>query len=468
MKLWGGRFSEQTNDMAGQFNSSISFDKRLYKQDITGSIAHAEMLGRQGIIPKSDAETIMKGLGNILTDIESGALTIDETTEDIHSFIESELISRIGDAGRRLHTGRSRNDQVALDMRMYIKNEIDVTCELIIKLLDALLKVAKQHINSIMPGFTHMQKAQPITLGHHILAYFQMCKRDYDRLCDCRERTDEMPLGSGALASTTYPIDRDFVREKLGFSDITANSLDAVSDRDFCVEFVSCLSIIMMHLSRFCEELILWSTDSFGFIEISDAYATGSSIMPQKKNPDIAELIRGKTGRVYGNLMGILTVMKSLPLAYNKDMQEDKESVFDASDTVKACLSVFCGMFQNITFNTDNMRKSALGGYTNATDAADWLVKKGATFREAHEIIGKLVLYAIEKNARLDELIIDDFKSVSDIFDETIYEAISVEECVNARNIAGGPAENAILQAIEKAEIFLRNINKKRMNENVR
>ena len=458
MKLWGGRFSGQIDEQAKQFNSSIEFDQRLYRQDITGSIAHANMLGRQGIITESDAAVIIKGLSDILSDIESGALSIDITAEDIHSFVESELVSRIGDAGRRLHTGRSRNDQVALDMRMYVKEEIDTISVLIKNVLEVLLTMAKQHIKTIMPGFTHMQKAQPVTLGHYLLAYFQMFQRDMERLGDCRKRTDIMPLGSGALAATTYPIDRDFIKESLGFSSITANSLDAVSDRDFCVELISCLSIVMIHLSRFCEELILWSTDVFAFVEISDAYATGSSIMPQKKNPDIAELIRGKTGRVYGNLMGLLTIMKGLPLAYNKDMQEDKEAVFDAVDTVSSCLTVFAGMLKNLKFNKNNMYKSALSSYTNATDAADWMVKKGIPFRDAHEIIGKIVLYAIEKGLSLNELTLEEYKSISDVFDETIYEKISVESCVNSRNIEGGPAESAVIEAIEKAERFLKNM----------
>jgi argininosuccinate lyase len=458
MKLWGGRFSGKTNEQADLFHSSISFDQRLYIQDITGSIAHAQMLGKQGIIPKQDAESIQNALKQILSDIESGTLTINPSAEDIHSFVETELVSRIGDAGRRLHTGRSRNDQVALDMRMYVKEETDAIGALLIELLEALLTSAKQHTKVIMPGFTHMQKAQPITLAHHHLAYFQMFKRDYQRLKNCRERTDEMPLGSGALAATTYPLDREFVKEKLGFSKITENSLDAVSDRDFCVEFVSCLSIVMMHLSRFCEELVLWSTDAFKFVEMSDAYATGSSIMPQKKNPDMAELIRGKTGRVYGSLMGLLTMMKGLPLAYNTDLQEDKEAVFDAIDTVKACLPVFTDMFKSLIFNADNMYKSSLGGYTNATDAADWLVKKGVTFREAHEITGRLVLYAAEKKLPLEELSLDELRSVSNVFDETVYKAISVETCVNARNITGGPAEKAVLEAIEKSEDFLRSL----------
>ena len=455
MKLWGGRFTGSADEQASQFNSSIDFDKKLYKQDIVGSIVHAEMLGRQEIITKKDSEAIVDALTEMLADIESGALLIDEKAEDIHSFIESELVSRIGDAGRRLHTGRSRNDQVALDMKMYVKAEIDEVNSRLIGLLEILLSLSKQHESTIMPGFTHMQKAQPITLAHHMMAYFHMFRRDWQRLGGCYERTDSMPLGSGALAATTYPIDRNYVRETLEFSSITENSLDAVADRDFCIEFVSCLSIVMMHLSRLCEEMILWSTDALGFVEISDSYATGSSIMPQKKNPDMAELIRGKTGRVYGSLMGLLTIMKGLPLAYNKDMQEDKEAVFDAADTVKACLTIFSGMLDSVIFNKDAMYESALGGYTNATDAADWLVKKGVTFRDAHEIIGKLVLCAIEKKAKLVDLPIEDYKAISDVFDETIYEAISVEACVAARNIPGGPAEAAIKEAIENAERFL-------------
>ena len=458
MKLWGGRFLDCLDRHADSFHSSVAFDSRLYKQDITGSIAHAKMLGRQGIIPELDALAIVKALGEILADIESGVLVIDAEAEDIHSFIESVLISRIGDSGKRLHTGRSRNDQVALDMRMYVMEEIDAICTLIRKLLQALFTTAEKHIDAIMPGFTHMQKAQPITLGHHLMAYFQMFRRDFERLRGCRERTDYMPLGSGALASTTYPLDRDFIKDELNFAAITENSLDAVSDRDFCIEFVSCLSIIMMHLSRFCEELVLWYADAFDFVEISDAYATGSSIMPQKKNPDMAELIRGKTGRVYGSLIGLLTMMKGLPLAYNSDMQEDKEAVFDALDTVKSCLGVFTGMFESLEFNTDSMYKSALGGYTNATDAADWLVKKGVPFREAHEIIGRLVIFAIEVNKPLDGLTIDELKSVSDIFDETLFGVISAEACVEARNLPGGPGRSAVLAAMDNAGRFLREL----------
>jgi argininosuccinate lyase len=342
---------------------------------------------------------------------------------------------------------------------MYVKEEIDQTRSLLTELLGVLMETAKQNVKTIMPGFTHMQKAQPVTLAHHLLAYAQMFIRDCRRLSDCRKRTDEMPIGSGALASTTYPVDREFLRTRLGFAKITENSIDAVSDRDFCIEFVSCLSLIMTHLSRFCEELVLWSTDAFGFAEMSDAFATGSSIMPQKKNPAIAELIRGKTGRVCGHLTGILTVMKGLPLAYNTDMQEDKEAVFDAVDTVKACLTVFMNMFRSVTFKTENMYESARGGYTNATDAADWLVKRGVPFRDAHEISGKLVVYAIEKGLTLNELTLDEYKHFSSIFDETVYDAISIENCVNARDIPGGPAESAVLKAIESAEIFLRELN---------
>ena len=455
MSLWGGRFLTPADEAAAHFHSSISFDKRLYAYDIRGSIAHAKMLGKQGIIPQPDVDAIIIALEKILNDIEDGSLAISTDAEDIHSFVESELISRIGDAGRKLHTGRSRNDQVALDMRMYVMDEIDAHMEMTIVLMALLHKKAKQHKATIIPGFTHLQKAQPVTLGHHLLAYFQMFKRDYERLADCRKRTDSMPLGSGALAGTSYPLDREYVKDQLGFSALTENSLDAVSDRDFCIEFLSALSMLMMHLSRFSEELILWSTDSFAFIEISDAFSTGSSIMPQKKNPDMAELIRGKTGRVYGNLMAVLTMMKALPLTYNKDMQEDKEAVFDASDTVQACLAIFTDMFIEIKFNTDAMYKSASGGYMNATDAADWLVKKGLPFRDAHEIIGKLVLLAIDKGLSLDELSLDDYKSVSDAFDETIFEAISIENCVKARDLPGGPGESAISEALENAERWL-------------
>lgn len=456
MKLWGGRFAAKADDAAHSFNSSILFDSRLWRHDITGSVAHAEMLGRQGIIPPEDAEKIVAGLEKIFAEIEGGELEIDAGAEDIHSFIEAELVSRIGDAGRRLHAARSRNDQVALDMRMYVKEEIDGVRRLIFDLLEVLLAASKKHTRTIMPGFTHLQKAQPITLAHHLLAYFQMLRRDAERLADCRARADIMPLGSGALATSTYPIDREFVREKLEFATISQNSLDAVSDRDFCVEFLSALSILMMHLSRFCEEIILWSTEEFNFITVSDAYSTGSSIMPQKKNPDIAELVRGKTGRVFGSLTTLFTVMKGLPLAYNKDMQEDKEAVFDAADTAKACLSVFCAMLREVEFNGAAMRKSAGGGFTNATDAADWLVKKGLPFREAHEIVGRLVLYAIENDLRLEEISLRELREISDVFDKSLFDAISLEACVNGRDAPGGPAESAVVAAIESAEEFLK------------
>lgn len=456
MKLWGGRFEGETDEQADAFHSSIRFDIRLIICDILGSIAHAQMLGRQKIITKKDAAAIEKTLHQILDEVADGKLSIDPKAEDVHSFVETELVRRIGEAGKRLHTGRSRNDQVALDMRMYVRYESDIISELLEVLQQLLVDLAKEHTKTIMPGFTHMQKAQPVTLAHHFLAYYEMFMRDGDRLYDCQLRTNIMPLGSGALASTVYPIDREYVSDKLGFNEITANSLDAVSDRDYCIELLSALSIIMMHLSRFCEELILWSTEAFGFIEISDAFTTGSSIMPQKKNPDMAELIRGKTGRVYGSLITLLTVMKGLPLSYNTDMQEDKEAVFDAIDTVKVCLSVFIKMLKNTTFHKDAMYKSAQGGYTNATDVADWLVtKKKVAFRDAHEIVGKIVRLAIKKgNKPLTELSLKDFQSISEHFDETIFDAITIEASVNARNVPGGPAEATVLQAIEDAEMY--------------
>ncbi|MCL2050537.1 MAG: argininosuccinate lyase [Lachnospiraceae bacterium] len=456
MKLWGGRFSGQTDSFANFFQSSIMFDQRLFKHDISGSLAHAKMLGKQGIISSADAHLITQGLTGILAELEAGSLKIDLSFEDIHSFVEAELVKRIGEAGKRLHTGRSRNDQVALDMRMYVKEETKALKKQLLLLLETLSETAKLHLKTVMPGFTHLQKAQPITLAHHLMAYFQMFKRDYERLCDLILRTDEMPLGAGALAGTSYPLDRDLVKDLLGFKELTKNSLDSVSDRDFCMEFVFSLSLIMTHLSRFCEEIIIWATDSFGFIEISDAYSTGSSIMPQKKNPDIAELIRGKTGRVYGNLISLLTVMKALPLAYNKDMQEDKEAVFDAADTVKACLFAFTGMIENITFNKEKMSESAGGGYTDATDAADYLVKKGVPFREAHEMTGKLVSYAVGKNKRLGELTLNEFKDITPVFDEDIFTALMVENLINSRSLPGGPGEKAVLNAINDGILFIR------------
>jgi len=456
-KLWGGRFSEQTDKYAHEFNSSIAYDKRLYSHDIKGSIAYAKMLGKQGIIEKNDADNIAVKLGEIFSDIENDRLKINGDAEDIHSFIESELVSRIGEAGKRLHTGRSRNEQVSLDMRMYVMDEIDEIHRLLFALLNSLLESAKKHLTVIMPGFTHMQKAQPITLAHHLMAYFQMFRRDSDRLADCRKRTDYMPLGSGALASTSFPIDREFLKEELGFAEITQNSMDAVSDRDFCIEFNSCLSLIMMHLSRFCEELILWTSGAFNFMAISDSYSTGSSIMPQKKNPDMAELIRGKSGRVFGNLTALLTMMKGLPLSYNKDMQEDKEAVFDSADTVKSCLAIFTGMFNSLEYKTENMLKSCMDAYINATDAADYLVKKGLPFRDAHEITGKLVLYAIKKNVQLDELDIEELRAVSPVFNEDFFEAVSIEKCVEDRNLTGGPSADAIGLAIQEAQGYLEN-----------
>ena len=455
MKLWGGRFTKSTDSFTDHFHSSISFDQRMYKEDITGSIAHAAMLGRQGVIPAEDSELLQKTLKELLDDIESGKVEFDEKAEDIHMNIETMLIERIGDVGKRLHTGRSRNDQVALDIRMYNKEQIIDIKKLLLELIKALNGIAEANINTIMPGYTHLQRAQPVTLAHHVLAYCEMFKRDIDRLDDTYRRTNVMPLGSGALAGTTYPLDRQYVCDALGFDSISLDSMDGVSDRDFCVELLSNLSMVMMHLSRFWEEIILWSSHEFKFVELDDAYSTGSSIMPQKKNPDMAELIRGKTGRVYGHLMGSLTMMKGLPLAYNKDMQEDKESVFDAVDTVKMCLPVFTSMIKTAVFNKDNMYNAAKGGFTNATDAADWLVKNGVPFRDAHAILGQLVLYCINNNTSLEDLSLDEFKAISPVFDESVYDAISVEKCVQARNIPGGPSPEYIKTLIEKNKEYL-------------
>lgn len=454
-KLWGGRFQKNTDKKVDDFNSSIRFDKRMYAQDIKGSIAHSKMLAKQGIISKEDSEKIGAGLKEILHDIENGNVEFLIDAEDIHMNIEKLLTDKIGESGKRLHTGRSRNDQVALDIRMYLMDETAVISEMLKHLMSVLVSIAKQHTETVMPGYTHLQKAQPITFAHHVMAYFEMFKRDFSRLCDCRKRTDVMPLGSGALAGTTYPLDREFVANELGFSEISQNSLDGVSDRDFAIELAGCLSIIMMHLSRFCEELILWSSHEFSFVEMDDAFSTGSSIMPQKKNPDVAELIRGKTGRVYGDLMGLLTTMKGIPLAYNKDMQEDKEPIFDAIDTVKLCVPVFCDMISTMTVKTDNMLKGAKGGFTNATDAADYLVKKGMPFRDAHAVCGKLVFYAISKNKSLDELTLEEFKEFSDIIEEDIYDAISMQTCVNGRTVIGGPAKATVEKAIENAEKYI-------------
>ncbi len=455
-KLWGGRFTKQTDRFTDHFHSSISFDSRMYREDITGSMAHAKMLGKQGIISQEDADTIVSALTEILADIEAGKVTFDEQAEDIHMNVETILIQRIGDVGKRLHTGRSRNDQVALDTRMYAKKEIIAIRKLLLNLIQELNELAKVHTQTILPGYTHLQRAQPVTLAHHLLAYVEMFKRDMGRLSDCYGRTNICPLGSGALATTTYPLDRAFVAEQLGFAGFSQNSMDGVSDRDFCVELASCLSMVMMHLSRFCEEIILWSSHEFRFIELDDAYATGSSIMPQKKNPDMAELIRGKTGRVYGHLMGLLTTMKGLPLAYNKDMQEDKEAIFDTIDTVKMCLPVFTNMIATMQVRKENMLQAAKGGFTNATDAADWLVKQGVPFRDAHAIIGQLVLYCIEHHTNLDDLSLEEYQAISPVFNESVYDAISVEQCVKARKVPGGPAKEMTEAGIALNDAWLK------------
>ena len=458
MKLWGGRFEKSTDGMVDDFHSSITFDKRLYKQDIEGSIAHATMLGEQGILTPADADAIVSGLKDLLQDIEAGQVDFQLDAEDIHMNVETLLTARIGQAGKRLHTGRSRNDQVALDCRMYVKDVADEAVAHLAELLHALLDAAELHKADIMPGYTHMQKAQPITLGHHLCAYAEMFRRDIGRFQAARAAADAMPLGSGALAGTTYPLNRARVAELLGFSQLTRNSLDGVSDRDFVLDYLYACSVTMMHLSRFCEELILWNTNEFQFVEMDDAYATGSSIMPQKKNPDMAELTRGKTGRVYGDLMALLTVMKGLPLAYNKDMQEDKEALFDARDTLIKCLSVFTGMFKTLRFRTDVMRRGASGGFTNATDAADYLVKKGLPFRDAHEVLGKLVLHCIGENKALLDLPLEELRAFSPLFDEDVYTALSMETCVNARRLPGGPAPDMVQQTIDEGRAFLRSL----------
>ncbi len=447
-KMWGGRFSKKTDLLTDDFNSSISFDQRLYKQDITGSIAHARMLGKQNIINPEEAEQIIDALEAILLDIEAGKIEFSVSMEDIHMNVEAILTERIGDVGKKLHTGRSRNDQVATDMRLYVKEIADDSKSLIQNLILTLLDLAEDHTNTIMPGYTHLQRAQPITFSHHLMAYVEMFKRDMIRMTQVKAMADTLPLGSGALATTTYPLDREAVANELNFADVSLNSLDGVSDRDFCLDFLEAASVLMMHLSRFSEEIILWCSSEFNFITLDDAFSTGSSIMPQKKNPDIAELVRGKTGRVYGNLMGLLTTMKGIPLAYNKDMQEDKEPVFDTYDTIKICLITFAKMIKTLTVNKETMKKAAAGGFSNATDAADWLVKHGVAFRDAHEIIGKLVFFALEQQKSLDELTLDEYKSVSPVFDESIFAAIDLNVCVNQRNIIGGPAEEQVRKAI--------------------
>jgi len=448
-KMWAGRFSKEVDEKVNDFNSSIKFDARMYKQDIEGSIAHATMLGEAGIIEITESKAIIIGLEGILSDIESGKLVFDPTAEDIHMFIEAELTARVGDAGKRLHTARSRNDQVALDIRMYLKTEVVAIMEQVRELCKTLCDLANANLETVMPGYTHLQRAQPITLAHHLMAYSQMLLRDLGRLEDTYKRMNFMPLGSGALASTTYPINRQQVCDILGFSEITQNSLDGVSDRDFCIELASAISILMMHLSRFSEEIILWCSWEFKFIELDDAYATGSSIMPQKKNPDVTELIRGKTGRVIGDLVTLLTMMKGLSLAYNKDMQEDKEAIFDAVDTVKLCLRTFIPMLATMRVNKENMRNAAAKGFINATDCADYLVKKGLPFRDAYKITGRLVAICIEMNLTLETLQLDEYKKLSEIFEEDVFDAISLDSCVNQRNVDGGPAPEAVKKQIK-------------------
>ena len=454
-KLWGGRFTEETDTLVYNFNASITFDKRFYAQDIRGSIAHVTMLAAQKILTDDERDLIINGLNGILDDINSGKLVIDDSAEDIHSFIEGTLTERIGAVGKKLHTGRSRNDQVALDMKLYTRDEIKNVQALVKELLETIHGLMKEHIETYMPGFTHLQKAQPLTLAHHLGAYMEMFKRDYGRLSDVLARMNYCPLGSGALAGTTYPLDRELTASLLQFTGPTLNSMDSVSDRDYLIEFLSAMALIMMHLSRFSEEIIIWNTNEYQFVEISDTYSTGSSIMPQKKNPDIAELIRGKVGRVYGALNSLLVTMKGLPLAYNKDMQEDKELSFDAIDTTKGCIKLFTGMLKSIKFNKEKMYKSATGGYTNATDAADYLVGKGMPFRDAHRVIGEITVYCIEKKCAIDDLSLEEFKKFSEMFEEDIYEAISLDTCVRKRLTIGAPGPEAMKKVIEINEKIL-------------
>lgn len=449
MKLWGGRFTKEENQLVHNFNESLSFDQKFYRQDIEGSMAHVTMLAKQGIVSEEDKEAILKGLKGILEDIQSGKLEFTKEHEDIHSFVEANLTQRIGEAGKRLHTGRSRNDQVALDMKLYCRDEIGEIDSLTKNLMEELLKIMEANLDTFMPGFTHLQKAQPVTLAHHVGAYFQMFERDRQRLHDIYERMNYCPLGAGALAGTTYPLDREYTAQLLGFYGPTLNSMDSVSDRDYIIELLGALSLIAMHLSRFSEEIIIWNSNEYQFVEIDDAYSTGSSIMPQKKNPDIAELVRGKTGRVYGALVSMLTTMKGLPLAYNKDIQEDKELTFGAIDTVKGCLALFTGMISTMTFKKDVMEASAKKGFTNATDAADYLVKHGVAFRDAHGIVGQLVLYCIEKDKALDDMTLDEYKAISPVFEEDIYEAISMKTCVEKRITLGAPGRSAMEEALK-------------------
>ena len=455
MKLWGGRFTKEENALVNHFNASISFDQRFYRQDIRGSIAHVTMLAKQGILTDTEKEQIVEGLNGILSDVETGALEIDPSAEDIHSFVEATLIERIGDVGKKLHTGRSRNDQVALDMKLYTRDEIGELDALVRELLETILKIMEENLETYMPGFTHLQKAQPVTVAHHFGAYFEMFLRDRSRLSDIRRRMNTCPLGAGALAGTTYPLDREYTASLLGFDHATRNSMDSVSDRDYLIELCSAMATIMMHLSRFSEEIILWNSNEYQFVELDDAYSTGSSIMPQKKNPDIAELVRGKTGRVYGALTSILTTMKGIPLAYNKDMQEDKEMVFDAIDTTKGCLALFTGMIATMRFNKETMKKSAMNGFTNATDAADYLVNHGIPFRDAHGIVGRLVLYCLDKGISLDEMKLEEYKAISPVFEEDIYEAISLKTCVEKRTTLGAPGPSVMKRVTEEYKKLL-------------
>ncbi len=452
MKLWKGRFAKEENELANEFNASLPFDRRMWREDITGSIAHAEMLAKQGILTKEDREKIVSGLKEIAEDFEAGKDLSEPADEDIHMFVERLLTQRIGDAGKKLHTARSRNDQVALDFRMYQKSLIADLDEKLAALDETLLHLAKENTETVLPGYTHLQKAQPVLFAHHLLAYYNMFARDRMRFSDCLARTDYMPLGAGALAGTTYDTDCDFVREKLGFASLCANSMDAVSDRDFAIDFLSCASTAMMHLSRLCEELIIWSSPDFGYIEMDDSYATGSSIMPQKKNPDMAELIRGKTGRVYGDLMSLLTVMKGLPLAYNKDMQEDKEPVFDAFDTLSTSLEMMAGMLSTMKVNVSRMAQSAKSGFMNATDAADYLVSKGLAFRDCHEIIGRLVLYCIKNGKALEELTLDELKEFSPVFDSDVYAHIDIKTCISAKKSEGSTSFESVKKQIAVIE----------------
>lgn len=454
-QLWGGRFTKETDQLVYNFNASITFDRKFYRQDIEGSMAHVTMLARQGILTDKERDEILACLKGILADVESGTLKITEEYEDIHSFVEATLIDRIGDTGKKLHTGRSRNDQVALDMRLYTRKEVLAVDELLKELLHTLLNIMEEHVDTYMPGFTHLQKAQPVTLAHHVGAYFEMFKRDRQRLSDIYHRMNYCPLGAGALAGTTYPLDREYTARLLGFYGPTLNSMDSVSDRDYMIEFLSALSTIMMHLSRFCEEIIIWNSNEYRFVEIDDGYSTGSSIMPQKKNPDIAELIRGKTGRVYGALMSLLTIMKGIPLAYNKDMQEDKELTFDAMDTVKGCIALFNGMISTMKFRKDVMEASAKKGFANATDAADYLVNHGVPFRDAHSIVGRLVLYCIDRDKALDDMTLEEYQAVCPVFEQDIYEAISLKTCVKKRTTLGAPGQEAMERVIREERDYL-------------